>query len=203
VRMLQKHGLKYILVAKPGDHEFLFEQLEGDDAVYHEAKTEDGYFHQFRFLNSVSINKSNIDVRVNLLEYRQTDPKGKETNFSWITNMPLSSANALKISKAGRARWKIENETFNTLKNFGYNLEHNYGHGKQYLATVLCMLMILAFLIDQIQGACCLVFQSCKAEVGTFRNLWRTMRTLFEYVRFTDWVEFFSVINRKRVLDTS
>ena len=39
--------------------------------------------------------------------------------------------------RAGRSRWKVENETFNTLKNLGYNLEHNYGHGKQHLATVL------------------------------------------------------------------
>ena len=38
-----------------------------------------------------------------------------------------------------RARWKIENETFNTLKNQGYHFEHNYGHGEQHLSVVFVM----------------------------------------------------------------
>ena len=53
--------------------------------------------------------------------------------------------------RAGRARWKVENETFNTLKNQGYHFEHNYGHGQQHLSVVLAMLMMLAFLLDQVQ----------------------------------------------------
>ncbi len=47
--------------------------------------------------------------------------------------------------RGGRARWKIENETFNTLKNQGYHFEHNYGHGKKNLPVVLAMVMLLAF----------------------------------------------------------
>ena len=65
----------------------------------------------------------------------------------------------MKIMRGGRARWKIENETFNTLKNLGYNFERNYGHGKNYLSTIFCMLMMLAFLIDQIQEICCPLFR--------------------------------------------
>jgi len=57
--------------------------------------------------------------------------------------------------RAGRARWKIENETFNTLKNGGYNYSHNYGHENKNLCSVLTMLMLLAFLIDQVQFLCC------------------------------------------------
>jgi len=44
--------------------------------------------------------------------------------------------NAYQIMRGGRARWKIENETFNTLKNQGYNFEHNYGLGKKNLSVV-------------------------------------------------------------------
>jgi hypothetical protein len=69
--------------------------------------------------------------------------------------------------RGGRARWKIENETFNTLKNQGYNLEHNYGHGKQHLSTVLAMLMMLQFLIDQVQEVACPLF---KAARGRFHS---------------------------------
>jgi hypothetical protein len=69
--------------------------------------------------------------------------------------------------KAGRARWKIENETFNTLKTQGYNFEHNYGHGKKHLASVLAMLMMVAFLIDQIQERCCELFKRLRAGLRT------------------------------------
>ena len=51
----------------------------------------------------------------------------------------------------GRSRWKVENETFNTLKNQGYNFEYNYVHGNNNLSTILSILMLLAFMIYQIQ----------------------------------------------------
>ena len=50
-----------------------------------------------------------------------------------------------------RTRWRVENEAFNTLKNQGYEFERNYGHGKQFLSSTLAGLMMLAFLVDQIQ----------------------------------------------------
>ena len=204
IRMIEEFCLKYILGAKPGDHQFLFEQLEtSEEMFYHEVKTDDGYYHQFRFLNGASLNKSNQDVKVNILEYRQTDPKGKELNFSWVTNLLISTLNVEKIAKAGRARWKIENETFNTLKNLGYNFEHNYGHGKKYLSTVLCLLMMLAFLVDQVQEICCSLFQRCKKFLGTYRDLWRTMQTLFHFVRLHDWESFYLMMAKQKPLNTS
>ena len=65
--------------------------------------------------------------------------------------------------RAGRRRWAIENETFNTLKaQNGYNFEHDYGHGKNYLADVFPTLAMLAFLIDQVQLLCCGRFQKAR-----------------------------------------
>lgn len=201
IRMIEEYNLKYILVAKPGDHQFLFEQIESNgDVIYHDITTEDGCYHQFRFLNGVPLNKSNQDVRVNVIEYRVTDRKGKETNFSWVTNIPISRNNALMITTGGRARWKIENETFNTLKNLGYNFERNYGHGKRYLSTIFCMLMMLAFLIDQIQGICCSLFQRCKQFLGTYRSFWECMRTLFQYVPIPNWESFYLILLKQQPL---
>ena len=123
-----------------------------------------GFLRFFRIYRKIVA----LSMKVNVLEYRVTTLKGKELNFSWVTNITLSKANVLKISKGGRARWKVENETFNTLKNLGYNLEHNYGHGKKYLSTILCMLMMIAFLIDQIQEICCAIYRRCRtAERNT------------------------------------
>jgi len=204
IRMIEEFNLKYILVAKPGDHQYLFDQLEKSDAaVNHEIRTEDGNYHQFRFLNNLALNKSNQDVKVNVLEYRNTNPKGKEINYSWVTNISLSIYNVLTIAKGGRARWKIENETFNTLKNLGYNFEHNYGHGKQYLATVLCMLMMLAFLVDQVQQICCAIYQRCRKKLFTYRDLWISMQTLFKMLVLPSWETFYLIIVQEIKLNTS
>ena len=95
------------------------------------------------------------------------------------------------------------NSGFNTLKNLGYNFEHNYGHGKKYLSSVFCMLMMLAFLIDQIQEASCSLFKRCKKAVGTYRELWESMRTLFQFVPLTDWERFYLILTKEAPLDTS
>ena len=204
IRQIEQVNLKYILGAKPGDHQYLFEQLDAHkDTVYHEIQEENGFLHQFRFLNNVSLNRSNQDVKVNVVEYRVTNSKGKELNFSWVTNIKISTANVLKITRAGRARWKVENETFNTLKNLGYNFEHNYGHGKKYLSTNFCMMMMLAFLIDQTQEIACGLFKLCKKVSGTYRNLWERMRTLFQLVPLSNWGSFYQILSKKKALDTS
>ena len=109
IRMVEDYNLRYIFGAKPGDHKFLFEQLEtSEQSVYHEIKTDDGHYHQFHFLNGTSLNKSNQDLKVNIIEYRDTNCKGKKINFSWVTNIQLSTSNLLQIAEGGRARWKIE-----------------------------------------------------------------------------------------------
>jgi hypothetical protein len=80
--------------------------------------------------------------------------------------------------RGGRARWRIENETFNTLKNQGYHFEHNFGHGYQHLSVVFAVLMMLAFLVDQVQQLCGPLFQAVRAKLGSKRRLWERMRAL-------------------------
>jgi hypothetical protein len=87
--------------------------------------------------------------------------------------LTLKAERLMEVMRAGRARWKIENETFNTLKNQGYRFEHNFGHGYQYLATVMSYAMMLAFLIDQIQLRCCALFNHALASAASRVRLWR------------------------------
>jgi hypothetical protein len=170
---------------------------------YYEVLDGRGFLHQFRFLNDVALNKSNPDVRVNVLEYMQTDPKGKEIIFSWVTNIHITQTNVFALMKGGRARWKIENETFNTLKNLGYNLEHSYGHGKKFLSTILCLLMLLTFLVDQIQGMTCDLFQAAKKQAGSFQGLWEETRTLFKYMQWLSWEQLYRFMIARRPVNTS
>lgn len=204
IRLAKQNSMKYIFGAKPGDHKALFDAVEAsEDTQYYEVLDDKGFLHQFRYLNDVALNKSNLDVRVNFLEYMQTDPKGKENRFSWVTDIRITQNNAFMIMRGGRARWKIENETFNTLKNLGYNFEHNYGHGKKYLSTVLCLLMMLAFLIDQTQGIACSLFQVVKKRMSTNRNLWETLRVLFQRIRVVSWEWLYRLMAQDGFLNTS
>ena len=182
---LIKHDLRFILGAKPGDHAFLFEQMdiavERGEAVefFHPDPVKKDILHTYRFVNGVSLNKSNRDVLVNLLEYWQLDDKGKMIRFSWVTDMEITRENVYDIMRAGRARWRIENETFNTLKNQGYNLGHNYGLGKKHLSAVFVQLMMLAFLVDQVQQLCCPLFQAARKSCRCQKSLWENIRSWF------------------------
>ncbi len=203
IRLLETNKMKFILGAKPGDHAFLFDFVEkSDHTSYFEFSDEKGTLHQFRYLNGVQLNKSNPDIRVNFLEYEETTISGKVQRFSWVTNITISNDNAYQLMRGARARWKIENETFNTLKNLGYNFEHNYGHGKQNLMTVLSLLMMLAFLIDQIQAIGCQLYRSVKKFTGTYRDMWQSMRTLFVYARLDSWEHFYRLLNKTTCLES-
>lgn len=54
------------------------------------------------------------------------EAKPETTRFAHITNLSLNTSNIASTSLVGRMRWKIENEGFNTLKNGGYGMEHQY-----------------------------------------------------------------------------
>jgi hypothetical protein len=103
----------------------------------------------------------------------------KAQHCSWVTDLRVPTANVYQLMRGGRARWKIENETFNTLKNQGDNLDHTYGHGEQHLSVVLATLMMLALLTDQTQPLCCALFQAVWEKLGSKRLLWERMRALF------------------------
>jgi len=111
-----------------------------------------------------------------------------------VTDLRVSTRNVYALMRGGRARWKIENETFNTLKNQGYNFEHNYGHGMKNLSVVFAMVMMLAFLVDQTQQLCCALFQAVRAKLGSKRLLWERMRALFYDYRFDSMRELFEAL---------
>jgi hypothetical protein len=144
--------------------------------------------HEFRWQNSVPLNDSNPDLLVNSIEYWEKDSRGKVVqHFSWVTDIEINNDNLMQIMRGGRARWKVENETFNTLKNLGYNFEHNFGHGYQNLSNNLAVLMMLVFLIDQLQRLCCILFQKAAERLKRLSYLWVEMRTFFGHLKFKNW----------------
>src|SRR5215471_674142 len=183
IETLHAHDLRYILGVKEGDHSYLFQQVEtaeqaGRVTYYERHERAAGLVHRFRFVNDMPLNASQEHIRVHFIEYWEIG-EAKVQHFTWATDIRVSKRNVYQLMRGGRARWKIENETFNTLKNQGYYFEHNYGHGEQHLSVVFAMLMMLAFLVDQAQQLCCALFQAVWAKLGSKRLLWERMRALF------------------------
>src|SRR5436309_5392612 len=183
IETLHAHGLHYILGVKEGDHAYLFQQVQaaehaGRVTYYERHDRAAGVVHRFRFVNDMPLNAAHTDVRVHFIEYWEVGDDNVQ-HFSWVTDLRVSKRNVYHLMRGGRARWKIENETFNTLKNQGYNFEHNYGHGEDNLSVVFAMLMMLAFLVDQTQQLGCALFQAVWAKLGSKRLVWERLRALF------------------------
>jgi hypothetical protein len=181
LKMLSELNLHYIIGAKEGDHAFLFDWFRASDQeeliLEHDEKE-----HCFRWVNGLPLNETHFDYQVNFLEYRCG-----ERYFTWVTDLKITPENVYNIMKGGRARWKIENETFNTLKNMGYNFEHNYGHGYSHLSNNSATMMVLAFFIDQIQMMVNEFFQLAKLKLRTWKSLWNEIRMIIRYFSFESW----------------
>ena len=111
--------------------------------------------------------------------------------FAYITDIEIADNNVAKLAKGGRTRWKIENETYNTLKNRGYNLEHNYGHGENNLTHNFIMSMFIAFLIDQVQELSCYTFKKLVDKYEQRTRMWNKLKIHFEMLDFFDWDQFY------------
>ena len=184
IRELQAYDIRFLLVVNPGDHTYLFQQMEtavaeGRAEVLTEWDPKTNTLFHYRWYHDLPLNESNQDVRVNVLEYWEIRDGKVVYAGSWVTDLEVRADNVQQLVRGARTRWKIENETFNTLKNQGYHYEHNFGHGEKHLATVLALLMMLAFLVDQTQQLCCALFQAAWKKAGSKRQLWDEMRHLF------------------------
>lgn len=196
---LKEDHVHFILGVKEGDHKHLFEQfdqrVEADQVgVVYEEDAATGANRTWTFANGVSINESNQEVLVNLLVYVCVDAAGEVHCWAWVTDLFLRADNVRQVERGGRTRWRIENETYNTLKNQGYHFEHNYGHGYQHLAEVFALLMMLAFLIDQVQQKCNPLFRQAWQKKGPKCALWEAVRHLFECFEVSSMAEIYQGI---------
>jgi hypothetical protein len=191
IDVLKVNGMSFALVAKPADHKLLFqwiEELEGLGGVEHmEFCDEKGRRHHYRWVNQVPLNGGPDADQVNFFEYWLTVDQKVTYHNSWVTDREMSKQNVIELVKAGRARWKIENETFNTLKNQGYHLEHNFGHGKQYLSNNFFLLNLLAFFIHQILELCDKGYQYCRSKFSSRKEYWNNLRGAIRLMLFRDF----------------
>ncbi|MBS3759741.1 MAG: transposase [Desulfobacterales bacterium] len=175
---LKSNRMSFVLIAKPGDHKFLFNHLA---TVTHKIQTleysdDKGRQHIYRWINDVPLNGTTRAGKVNFFDY--TIKAAGKTNFhsSWVTDIPVNQDNVKILVVAGRSRWKIENEYFNTLKNQGYNAEHNYGHGTQYASFNFLLFILLAFFVHQILELSDPLYQHCRSTFSSRKEYWNHLR---------------------------
>ena len=189
---IQAAGGNFILTCKPSSHRAISEYLYGATLEEHRTsmvRPGKGRVNTiYRWLSGVPLRATDDALAVNWFSIEIQNAKGKRTYFnSCVTDLEITAATVADIAACGRARWKIENETFNVLKTNGYNLEHNFGHGKETLASILVTLNLLAFGIHTAARLAVLAWRRAVIARGPTYRFFEHLRMVTVYVVFENW----------------
>ena len=190
------HNFNFIFVCLPQSHSTLEEWLTFLDKTG-EIKTFEHkrYLHgqaeiwSYRYVNQVPLRNEEPAQMVNWCELTVKRDKDGEVIYhnSWVTNHSLFPEVLPEVVVAGRGRWKTENENHNVLKNRGYHLEHNFGHGQQHLSMFLLTLNLLAFLFHTVLGLVDQRYQRARQQRGIRRGFFQDLLSLTKYLLFEGW----------------
>jgi hypothetical protein len=193
------YGFHFLFVCKPESHTALYQWvnlLQPDSGLHRlkrRVKNAKGHWetHTYRFANGAPLVEGDDALKVNWCEVTIT--KGKEDHGellyhnAFITDFQITPENVELVVATARARWKIENENNNVLKNRGYHLEHNFGHGKKHLSSFLAALNILAFLHHTFLDFCDENYRLIRATLPTRQTFFDDLRALTRYFLFANW----------------
>jgi hypothetical protein len=184
IEVWQDHQRHYLLGGKEGAHVYLFEHVAaaeraGRGVYYDRDDAKPGRRHRFRFVSDVPLNAAHAALRVNVLECWEWD-RSTDTapHFRGVPALRVNNGTVYQLMRGGRASWRIENETCNTRKNPGDHFAHHFGQGSQHLSVGFALLMMLAFLVDQVQQLGCPLFQAVGATLGSKRRRWERRSAL-------------------------
>jgi hypothetical protein len=189
-------GFNFILVCQPESHVALYEQVDfldrNEQVEQLSMRHWNGRYaeiHHYRWVNEVPLRRGEQALQVNWCEItitREDNGQRLYTN-SFITNHQLTAGNVVPIVRDGRARWKSENETNNVLKTKGYHLEHNFGHGQQFLANFMITLNLLAFLFHTLLELLDEQYRLLRQHLVARQDFFNDLRALLRYMLFDNW----------------
>lgn len=189
------NNMHFILTCKPESHPLTYEWLDDFARMgqsysmqHHRKVGAKQFIDSYTYANGVPLRDSDDALLVNWCELRTTNVQG-ELVFcgSWATSHAITDANVAEIATAGRSRWKIENENNNTLKNHGYHLTHNFGHGKQHLSNLLSTLNLLAYLVHTTLQWVDDRYRALRERLPSRRTFFDNLRALLLYLTFDSW----------------
>jgi len=190
------HGFHFLFTCKPDSHSHLttwVQALEAGRELHTlntrvKGKGNRWEHHDYQWANGVPLAEGADALKVNWCQLNVTDGEGAVIyRNSWITDWAISADNVTGLAAAGRARWKIENENNNVLKNRGYHLEHNFGHGKEHLASLLATMNLLAFGLHTLLEVSDQSYQLVRKKLGARRRFFQHIEALTSYLRFESW----------------
>ncbi|NET69427.1 MAG: ISNCY family transposase [Moorea sp. SIO1G6] len=192
----------FLFVCKPDSHKTLYEELALLAKVENGVETRqirhwNGRSHElwtYRWASQLPLRLGDDALHVNWCELHITNEKSGDILFhnAWITNHQLTFENVMDACQLGRTRWKVENEAINILKNQGYHLEHNFGHGDQYLSSTLFTLNLLAFLAHTALYLANTQYQLIRDELVKRTTFFDDLRALTRYMLFDSWEHLFA-----------
>jgi hypothetical protein len=187
--------MHYIFVAKRESHVYLYEWLDAYPQLHiQEIKDlkKKEVRHVYEWMNHVPLHGGEKAIYVNYFRYRMytKNKKGQEIisyQNSWVSDLEVTKETIQTLVKGGRCRWKIENECFNSLKNQGYCIDHSYGHGDKNLCFNFYLLTLIAFAFHQVFELSDKLYQTCRKELGSKKNLWDHVRAYIKLFTFETW----------------
>ena len=190
------HSFHFLFTCKPASHKTLYDWvnlLQPEDGLHTlkmRVKNKDKHWenHTYRFASQAPLAEGDDALKVNWCELTVTNDKGEILyRNAFITDYQITAGNVAEIVAAARARWKVENENNHVLKNRGYHLEHNFGHGQKHLSSLLAALNILAFLYHTFLHFCDEKYRLIRAALPTRQTFFDDLRALTRYLLFADW----------------
>src|SRR5271154_376807 len=190
-KMITDAGDDFIFTCKPTSHKTLYDFIDGAEFRRHEEKVRRRNTKEtlrYRWIEAVPLRDGKDAILVNWIGFEIVDAKGKvKYSMAWVTSLPVSKDNVAEIVACGRARWKIENESFNVLKNHGYELEHNFGHGHKFLAMTFAALNLLAFAWHTVLELIEPPWRAAREAAVKRTSFFAHMLMLSAYVLFPSW----------------
>jgi hypothetical protein len=181
----------FIFVCKPSSHPLIQEYITGVKLQTHEETIKRGknkIVHRYQWIHDVPLRDGKDALKVNWFEIEILNASGEVTyRNSFITDLAIGSANVAELAACGRARWKIENESFNVLKTKGYHLEHNFGHGQQHLASILVTLNLLAFAFHTTCDLGDELWRAAREKLGPRRSFFSNLASITTFLIFDSW----------------
>lgn len=176
----KNNNWKYLITFKEGSMPATYEEYEALKKLQFENKTtvkieKEGIVQHYNWVRDIDYNGNHL---LHVLECNELKPdkdgNNGNTRFAWLTNLDIGRHNFKSTAKAGRCRWKVENEGFNIQKNGGYNLEHAYSEdelaGKNFY-----VLLQIAHIINQLMEKGSLLKDQIQKVYGSIRNIARKL----------------------------
>lgn len=190
------HNFHFLFTCKPASHTHLsgwVEALQPGSGLHTlrqrvKGRRNQWEHHHYRWANQAPLTEEEGALKVNWCELTITNGEGKQLyRNSFITDWEITADNVSGLIAAARARWKVENENNNVLKTKGYHLEHNFGHGKKHLSSLLLTMNLLAFSLHTLLEVTDPSYQMVRAAVGARRKFFQHLEAVTAYWFFENW----------------